>query len=205
MISNTYYIYLDYKYSNTNINLNNMQVNGIIISNKTISQYYDKYIIKLVEGKYKNKKFILLINNTNKNKIGNNNKVKYGDLIKLTVDFIKPNEQRNYKGFDYKEYLKLKKIYGTLKNKSNKIEILKNDNINYFLKLSNDLRNNIIYKINNALPLKTQNIFKGIIIGDSSNIDEETIEIFRQSSLIHILVVSRLTYCLFYFSRFVFK
>ncbi len=39
---------------------------------------------------------------------------KYGDTIKFSGIFKIPEEKRNYKGFDYRMYLKTKKIIGII-------------------------------------------------------------------------------------------
>ncbi len=36
-------------------------------------------------------------------------------LITFEGTYTKPPEDRNYRGFNYREYLKTKKIYGTIK------------------------------------------------------------------------------------------
>ena len=41
--------------------------------------------------------------------------LKYGMLITFEGTYTKPPEDRNYRGFNYREYLKTKKIYGTIK------------------------------------------------------------------------------------------
>lgn len=147
-------------------------------------EYSDIYTIKLKTGKYKGKKFYLSVK---KNK---NGKLKYGDLIEADGEYIIPSEARNYKGFDYREYLKSKKIYGTIKNSNKNIKVIKEDNIGIVLKLSNNIRNYIINTSNKLLPEKTSSLLVGILIGDKSGISEEIIEDFKISNLSHMLAVS---------------
>lgn len=155
--------------------------NAIVIKEGVEKEYSYTYIIKIVDGKYKNKKFIL---NTNKNNI-----LQYGDLINIKGEYIIPTESRNYKGFNYREYLKSKKIYGTIKA-NEKIKIIQNKKLNIFLIKSNELRNIIINKSKALLPTKTANLLIGILLGDKDDITEDIIEDFKISNLSHMLSVS---------------
>jgi len=134
-------------------------------------------------GSYKNKKFIL---NVKKNV----NKLEYGDLIKIEGEYIIPSQSRNYKGFNYREYLKTKKVYGTIKIGSNNIDVLQKENLNFILIKSNNIRNGIIEKATSLLPEETSSLLIGILLGDKSGISEEIIENFKISNLSHILSVS---------------
>lgn len=111
-------------------------------------------------------------------------------MIEVDGEYIIPSEARNYKGFDYREYLKSKKIYGTIKNSNKNIKVIKEDNIGIVLKLSNNIRNYIINTSNKLLPEKTSSLLVGILIGDKSGISEEIIEDFKISNLSHMLAVS---------------
>ena len=86
-------------------------------------------------------------------------------MIEADGEYIIPSEARNYKGFDYREYLKSKKIYGTIKNSNKNIKIIKENNINIVMKLSNNIRNYIINTSNKLLPEKTSSLLVGILIG----------------------------------------
>lgn len=111
-------------------------------------------------------------------------------MIEVDGEYIIPSEARNYKGFNYREYLKSKKIYGTIKNSNKNIKIIKENNINIVMKLSNNIRNYIINTSNKLLPEKTSSLLVGILIGDKSGISEEIIEDFKISNLSHMLAVS---------------
>ena len=117
-----------------------------------------------------------------------NCKPKYGDLIKIDGEYIIPSESRNYKGFDYR-YLKTKKIYGTIKTNNN-INILKENNLNFILIVSNNIRNYVINASDKLLPAETSKLLIGILIGDKSGISENIINNFKISNLSHMLSVS---------------
>ena len=141
--------------SNTIINFQNRKYNQIykelsskneikfiatIIGEKQEKQYYNKYKIYT---QYKKKNIKLYIT-TSKEK-----QLKYGDQIKISGIYKKPEIQRNYKGFDYSEYLKQLKIYGTIECKS--IQVLEHNKENIIFKTSNNISNKIINKTKEIL------------------------------------------------------
>ena len=123
----------------------------------------------------------------NKTKI----KLQYGDIIEVKGKYEEPESRRNYKGFDYKLYLKTKNILGTLKSTNIKKVSLKIENpIEYIESKSIKLSENLKQKANNILPQEIASIFIGIILGDRTEIPEEAIENFRNANMSHILAVS---------------
>ncbi len=123
----------------------------------------------------------------NKTKI----KLQYGDIIEVKGKYEEPESRRNYKGFDYKLYLKTKNILGTLKSTNIKKVSHKIENpIEYIESKSIKLSENLKQKSNNILPQEIASIFIGIILGDRTEIPEEAIENFRNANMSHILAVS---------------
>ena len=157
----------------------NIALVATVISNKEEKEYYNKYKVKT---KYKNKNLRFYIT-VNKNK-----DIKYGDKIKLSGNYIQPESQRNYKGFDYSEYLKQLKIYGIIKCKN--IKILKENDLNTIILLSNKIENDIESKAKRTLDKETSSIFLGIMLGKTQEIDETNKENFRNASMAHILAIS---------------
>ncbi len=159
---------------------------GTIISDVNSGQYSDTYTIRIesINKKYKNIKLKLNIPNNYKIKL------EYGDKIKFKGKYSAPEIQRNYKGFNYSEYLKTLKIYGTVKCTSNKIQILKKQDINIIKLQTHKISNNIQKNIKKILPSKEAGLLTGILLGNNQNIDEETKDEFRNSGIYHILAVS---------------
>lgn len=180
VISNTYVIYLNHKYNDFyNSISDNITVVGTIISEAEESEYNYKYTIKC-----DNKKFLLYV------KKEEGNLLQYGDKIKLTGEFSIPDTSRNYKGFNYREYLKTKKIYGSIFTSLENIEVLGRNEGNIVYSFANSIRNNITKKAESILPKETSGLLVGILLGEKSDISEELIESFKTSSLSHILAVS---------------
>ena len=93
-------------------------------------------------------------------------------------------------GFDYKEYLKTKNIYGIVTTNVSQIKVEKENNINAILKLTNTMANKIEEKANELLNEKEANVLTGILIGRKENLDKDVQNVFRKSSLSHMLAVS---------------
>lgn len=162
-------------------NQNNLNLTGIIISEKQEKQYHNKYKI---QTKYNDKEMKLYI--STKKDI----ELKYGDKITFAGVYIKPEMQRNYLGFDYSEYLKQLKICGTIK--CEKIAVIKQNQANKIFQISNKISNKIISDTKKILKEETSSILLGLILGYKVDIDKEIQENFRSASMSHILAVSGL-------------
>ena len=153
-----------------------INVNVKIISLGEETNYYYQYTAKTS----KNEKFIVYLP-----------KAKLympGEVLEIEGEFRKVDTARNYKGFNYRNYLKQFKIHG----------IITARNVNY-IKTSKDIyffngimKKKIISKINMLYEEENANFLKGILIGDSKNISKELKENFRDSSISHILAISGL-------------
>lgn len=152
---------------------------GIVISNKEEKQYYNKYKIETIINNKKMKFYI----STNKNL-----KLEYGDEISFNGTFQKPQEQRNYKGYDYSQHLKQIKIYGTIKCTS--VKILRKQQGNKIFLISNKISNRVIENVKRVLKEQEAPILLGVMLGDKNDIDSEMQDNFRNASMSHILAVS---------------
>lgn len=189
IISNQYIIYLNNKYNTLYNEVQKAEIIATIESEPIEKEYNITYKIKVQKvnnnEKYKNTYLILQVKKQEENKT-----YKYGSLVKINGELKPPMEQRNYKGFDYKEYLKTQKTYGTISASQNNIKTLKENSISYVFLLANQTREKIIQISYKILPEKTANLFTGILIGYKDYIQEDIIENFKISSLSHILAVS---------------
>ena len=110
-------------------------------------------------------------------------------MIYLKGEYLIPNESRNYKGFNYREYLKTKKIYGTIRVEG-KVKVLENNKLNTIFIISNKIRKEIISRCDLLLPEQTSKLLIGILIGDKSGISQDIIDDFKTSNLSHMIAVS---------------
>lgn len=179
-ISNNIVKYLNQKYEKLYSNVEDIQIEALVISNKEEQEFVNRYKVKVIEDKYKNTNLYI--------KIDKNINLEYGDKIKIKGEFEEPQSQRNYKGFDYKQYLKTLKIYGTIKvdtievkekNCGNSINLLANKT---FLKIKNNIEKTYNKEISS--------IILGVMLGYTDNIDKEIKEQFSESNISHVLAVS---------------
>ncbi len=151
----------------------------IIIDGKIVEILNEKYKVKIISKKYKSLYIYLQ----------SKEKIEFGDEVSISGKYEIPNQARNYKGFDYREYLKTLKIIGTVK--ANKVTKIKNNSINCFFTKIYKLKICFSKKVNNMkLSKDEKSILKGILLGDKSEIDEEIITDFSDSNISHILAIS---------------
>lgn len=161
-----------------------IEVVGVVESIEE-QEYSNKYVINVKS--INNKKYIKtkLILYTK----ANENQLEYGDYIKLSAEYIKPEDSRNYKGFSYKNYLKQNMIYGSIQPTS-KINIIEKGKVSLVSKLINGIRSNIICEVNSNLTSDASSVFLGIMLGEKSQITDEINTYFREGNMAHILAVS---------------
>ena len=154
---------------------------GIIDKDKDEKQYKNTYQVKILEPKTL-KDFHILIN------VSKDTNLQYGDKVLVKGEYSKPQGQRNYGGFDYSLYLKTINVCGTIN--TNSVKILDKNQMPFFLTISNNIKNAINNKIDIIFQKECASILKGILLGDTSYIEEELTENFRTINISHVLAVS---------------
>ena len=186
VLSNSIVLLKNQKYNNLYKDKQNLSLVGIIVGNKEEKEYKNVYLIKVKtcnqSKKYKNTYLYLNINKKAKENFY------YGDKVILEGEFIEPTSQRNKGGFDYKQYLKTKKIYGSVNVK--KIQVISKHQANKVLEVGNNIALKLKQKIDETLNEDEASILKGLLLGDTSKIEEEMYEKFQVSNMAHILAVS---------------
>lgn len=166
----------------------------IVKSEKTKTEYGNKYIVKL-NGK-NIRVFLYTAKDVNLN---------YNDEVILKGKISIPEEERNYKGFNYRNYLKSKNICASIQA-LNIVKIKRNTKFNIF-KSINDLKNVVIENIISIIDSKDEaGIILGMLIGESDYLTKNVEANFTSASLTHILCVSgaNMVYVIT-FSLFLFK
>ena len=163
--------------------LQEITAKAVVISEPQETNYRIKYTVKIVsDDNLNNKKFIVQLKKSVE-------KLEYGALIKFQGKYSKPSVATNYGGFDYSNYLKTKQTYGVIEGAE--VKVLEQKELNFISRGINKFRNIII---NNSKEIITNSnasgMLIGILIGDTQNIDQETVKNFKDSSLAHLLAVS---------------
>lgn len=184
-ISSVYIIGYNTKYERVYRQFSSGEVIATVVSNKEDSKYKSSYKIKLET--FNNQKctdmyFILRVPKVKQINI------KYGDKIKFKGEYSAPEIARNYRGFNYRQYLKTQKIYGIFE--ANKVDVVKENNLSTIEIFSNYIKKRIITTSNQILPKETKELFLGIMIGYDNELQEDIKESFNKSNLTHLLAVS---------------
>ncbi len=182
LISNIILINQNNKYEKLFKQVEKVEIIGMVVDNGVNKEYTNKYKVKIKQlnetDKYKNTYIYLQYKGT----------LEYGDLIYIKGNFKEPEVARNYKGFNYKNYLKTQKIYGTVAGQTVNIISEKQNNIllayfnNTFLKIKREIEENF--------DENTSSVLLGILLGYTDEISEETRQNFSDSNISHILAVS---------------
>lgn len=184
-------VYLNNKYEKFYKNFNSKEITAVATICDDIKETDYRYttVVKIdqmkgdTDNKYKGKKFLLYIRKSEKIKL------EYGDQVKISGFYDEAEGRRNYKGSNYQEYLKNKKIYGIL-NCENELKVLKKKNLSFANMFINKLRNRLKENFIKILDKEEAGLAIGILLGDSSDIDDDIKESFKNCSLSHMLAVS---------------
>ena len=183
MISNTIFLFQEKRYENLYPE-ENILVEGIIISNQEEREYKNRYKLKVLTAnssdRYQSTQIYI--------EVKKNVQLEYGDKVRLRGEFQKGSEQRNTGGFDYQLYLKSIHIYGTLKVES--YQKISSDNVNWIEKSINTIKLAMTENIEKVLEKEEAQIVKGLILGDTTALEEELKEKFQIANISHVLAVS---------------
>ena len=182
IISNSIVIYKNIEYEKSFKDEEILEGTAVVLSQKEEKDYNYTYKIKLLEGKNKNKCLYLKIDKKQEENL------EYGDKIFITGEFQEPQGMRNEGGFNYKEYLKSLNIYGSVKAKN--IKVIEQNKGNIFMNFTYKISDEIKENIEEFMGEKYSGLLIGLLLGDSSKIDENMEENFKITSLTHILAVS---------------
>lgn len=175
--SNSIILMQNNKYNKSYEDGKKYSLEAIIVSNKIEKEYSNLYKIKITS------------NNTNLYlKTNKNVELEYGDKLMVSGTFEKPFTPRNYGGFDYSQYLKTLKIYGTLQLE--KQQVIQKNALNPIYMLANKVSAKIKQNIDKVMEAEEASICKGLILGDTSKIEKDIQENFRTANISHILAVS---------------
>jgi len=192
MISNLYICGLENQFQSKYKDIiGEISIVGTIVSNIQEKEYSCQYKVRVEELRYKGKeqkqcKNTHILLKVKKDK--SSNILNYGDKIVLNGEFELAEIQRNYGGFDYREYLKTKNIYGIVT--TSQVKLIKANNVNIINIFANKVSQKVKQNIYKILPEKQANLLTGILIGDKSNLSDEIQENFRNSNLSHMLAIS---------------
>ena len=169
-----------------------IKIIGIITTSLKETEYRYIVTIKVLSingsSQYKNTKVNISIKKDEVNKL---EKLSFGNKIFLKGIFNEGETKRNYKGFNYKEYLQSQEIYGIVEIENlNSIKVIEKNKVNIISTLVNKLSETIKENLQKLLPEDVSGLMIGILIGDVSDISNEVTRNFKKCNLSHMLAVS---------------
>lgn len=162
------------------------EFNAEIIDYQKSTKYNDVYKAKI--GK---QYFLLYVKNySNGSNKESNKKFEIGDIVQINAEYREPAGKRNEGGFDYKLYLKSKKISGSFyADSAKKVGENKSSKAKY-RKLIYKVRQNIIENYQKNLKKENSSLIAALTVGDKSSLEKDEISEFKDASLSHILAIS---------------
>lgn len=150
-----------------------IEIQAEIVSLKIKGEYKDKYIVKSKYGK----KFYLYVNTKKE--------FDYGDIVEVKGNFSKVNKATNEYCFDYREFLKQKKIDGNIM--ASKVNLLRKNSM--LCKISK-----VKIKLNKYIDENysdtASGFLKTLLLGEINEIEKEIKEDFTKANISHILAIS---------------
>ena len=151
----------------------------------------------VVEKNSKNSEYIVYIQKFDRYELIKEFKVKIyckeeleiGDRVVFKGIYTKGEKSRNYKGFNYMNYLRQNSLYGiiNIEDKSN-IKVIGNfRNINVFISILKSYLNSSLEEIYNG---EYVGFIQSLLLGNKSNLDKEITELFKINSISHVLAIS---------------
>lgn len=144
-------------------------------------KYTDNFILNI----YKDKKIVSQLDE--ELFYSNYSNFKYGDIVSIKGKIVIPKKLNNLHEFDYKKYLNSRNIVGSITTyDAKKVSKIKNNLLSYIYRFRDDLE----YIIDNKFSKNEATLFKSMLYGDDSNLDEEIKNNFTKLGLSHLLAVS---------------
>lgn len=178
--------------------IDNFRVNGVVeeISLLRGNKFDFTIALKEIEGEecsaYRNKLIIRVKDKSQAELTELHRRIEIGDVIETRGTYIKPPDIRNPGEFNYREYLNRKGVTGFIYASSGHSISIKSESGVSFVKLINNFRKEIGYKLDKLHDKQTAGFLKGLILGDRSEIDGSLMRDFMHTGLVHIIAISGL-------------
>lgn len=117
--------------------------------------------------------------------------IRYGDVISTNAPLKHVENFAKNSSFDYKRFMKRKKIYDNVFLTSSTWQRIDSNKCNFLTTKAREFNKRCQNKIlKSSLPQKESALAIGMLLGEKEYIDEDTQDDFRKAGLTHILVVS---------------
>lgn len=157
-----------------------VEITGVICEKPIQREGYIEYTVKHV---YLNRKRL-----STRFLLRCDTKCEFGDKVVVNGVIELPKAMRNRGGFDYREYLRSKNIWGIIEGE--KTEVVGHNEIFVLESFGNWVRNKCEEFAFSSMPAKEAGILQALLVGDDSFLSEDVSEAYKASGMVHLLVVS---------------
>lgn len=180
-------------YSNLKINEINT-IKGVIIEKLKPNEFYSKFIVKIDSFNHQKSsgKILVYFSKKNKDSIRIGNLATFHSEIKPIAKSFNPNT------FDYSNYMENQNVFHQIKCFEHDYYIGETvKNFNYYV---NYLRQKLVQSFDpHHFSLRTKSIINALLLGQKQQIDNETLNDYKNAGVVHILAISGLHIGIIYF------
>ncbi|WP_051273636.1 DNA internalization-related competence protein ComEC/Rec2 [Desulfotruncus alcoholivorax] len=124
---------------------------------------------------------------------GNGPVYQYGDLLQVGGLIYIPREPTNFDAFNYRDYLERRGIQCLLyANKNQDLKLLGNGAGSQILLLASKIKGRLTEVAGQTLDNRQAAVIGGLLFGNRDGIDDQTMDIFANTGVAHVLCVSGL-------------
>ena len=122
-------------------------------------------------------------------KVYTKEKLRLGDEVIVRGAFTQGDVRRNYKGFDYRNYLRQNGIYGIINVQDDCLKVIgKNNNLEtVFMKIKERVNSSL----EEYFEIESLGFFQSLLFGNKNNLSQETKDLFKDTSIsgMHVGIV----------------
>ena len=121
-------------------------------------------------------------------KVYTKEKLGLGDEVILRGTFSQGDVRRNYKGFNYRNYLRQNGIYGIINVQDDCLKVIgKNNNLEtVFMKIKERVNSSL----EEYFEFESLGFFQSLLFGNKNNLSQKTKDLFKETSISHVLAIS---------------
>jgi competence protein ComEC len=191
------FIHQDVNRKNHYSNLKIKEVNrmkGVVIEELKPNEYYSKFIVKIDSFNHQKSsgKFLVYFSKKNKDTMQIGHFVTFQSEIKPIAKSFNPNT------FDYSNYMENQNVFHQIKCFEQDYYIGETvKNFDYYV---NNLRQKLVHSFDSHhFSLRTKSIINALLLGQKQQIDNETLNDYKNAGVVHILAISGLHIGIIYF------
>lgn len=184
------YIHQDFHAKNHYSNLENKEQNnikGVVVEALKSNEFYTKFIVKINSFNHQKSTGKLLVYFSKKNP----DSLVIGDLVSFKSELKPILKNYNPDTFDYSKYMENQNVFHQIKCFS--IDYFIGNKVKNFTFYINELRQKLVHSFDtHHFSIRTKSIINALLLGQKQQIDNETLNDYKNAGVVHILAISGL-------------